>query len=81
MTSYKSVPESFLDEQAEIDQLEVLAEKIGYGRVLQVVKHLWYEKEKQGNPQMDDATAARGSGLVCVWCDTDTRTGRPYKAG
>lgn len=61
----------------ERDQLRQLGEQIGYGRCMQILSQIWYEKERAAG--RDERTALLASGTACAWCGTDSRTGKKLK--
>jgi hypothetical protein len=55
-----------------------LAQRIGYGRCIQILQQLWYQKARSDG--RDERSALLESGTACPWCHTDSRTGK-YLAG
>lgn len=62
----------------EIAALLGLAESIGYGRCIQILHELWYRKARANGS--GERQALLESGTVCVWCNTDGRTGKKLPA-
>lgn len=75
------IPDWNAIQSAEIAQLSALGERIGYGRCIQILQQLWSRK-LQADPRwpLDKMTADMSAGAICVWCETDTRTGEKIKA-
>ncbi|MGB3937523.1 MAG: hypothetical protein WBL29_17640 [Burkholderiales bacterium] len=68
-----------LDRCAYGDALTVLPEigaAIGYGRAIQILQGAW---RAQAIREGREAGADYESRLVCVWCHTDSRTGKKYR--
>ncbi len=63
----------------EIKTLKFLCERIGYGRCVQVIQQAWAEKLRQTQPDLSQNSADLAAGIICVWCDTDKRTGKVVK--
>lgn len=62
----------------EIAELSRLGEGIGYGRCIQILEQLWstmLQKEHGFSKHTSDLSA----GIICVWCNTDRRTGQVNK--
>ena len=67
----------FPGEEFDIKILEKLGEKWGYGRCIQILQEAWSKKAvKNGIPEV---LADMEVGIICVWCDTDHRTGKKVK--
>lgn len=61
----------------DILTLKLLGDKIGYGRCIQVLQEAWSKKcQEDVKFPMDRKTADLSAGIICVWCDTDRRTGK-----
>jgi len=59
-------------------QVIELADRIGYGHLIQILKDAWSEK-LQSEWGMSKDTADRGALHICPWCDVDGRTGKAAK--
>lgn len=64
----------FPGEKEAIETVVALAERYGYGNLIDRLKTAWSEKL-----QRDHGFGARiadlSAGHICVWCNYDTRTG------
>lgn len=66
----------FPGELAAIKIVVELADTFGYGNLIHHLKCAWSQKLRADPDSPHSAlTADMASGLVCVWCRTDTRTG------
>lgn len=74
------VPDWDVIQGREIAVLRELGERIGYGRCIQILEQAWSAK-MQSDPVWphDSVTADTASGIICVWCRTDSRTGKKVK--
>lgn len=52
---------------------------IGYGRAIQILQGAWRQHLLDEKYKFPEATADKACGLVCVWCNTDTRTGKKVR--
>lgn len=66
-------------EQDGINTVISIAEMYGYGNLINRLKEAWSAKLKKSIPGMCDTAADTASGLICVWCYTNTRTGKKVK--
>ena len=64
-------------EREDMEHVIALAERWGYGRVIQIVQNAWSKKEREAGSSRELADIV--SGLICVWCKTDRRTGKQAK--
>lgn len=78
MSSVFDTVNTCLDVQIDGKELvREIAEQIGYGRVIQIAQYAWLAKLMADGSS--EASALEASGLVCVWCNTDSRTGKKFK--
>lgn len=67
----------FRGEKEDIEKVIQLGERWGYGNLIYHLRRAWSERlQKDGLPK---DTADMAAQLVCVWCGTDSRTGRKVK--
>lgn len=69
----------FPGEKEDIEKVKELGAKWGYGNLINRLKDAWAESAKESNPNLDDQAAARHAGHICVWCNTDGRTGKKVR--
>lgn len=72
------VPDWNAIQAREIAELQRLGSGIGFGRCIQILEQLWSE-HLQRTEHYDRRTADVFAGSVCVWCNTDRRTGKINK--
>lgn len=74
------VPDWDRIQAAEIATLKELGERIGYGRCIQILQQAWSQKAQTDPVWPRPAKVAdMEAGIICVWCLTDSRTGKKVK--
>jgi hypothetical protein len=74
-SEHVNIPDWDSIQAEEIQTLKFLGERIGYGRCVQIIQQAWSEKLKQ-QEGVSQNSADLAAGIICVWCDTDKRTGK-----
>jgi|GEM_PF-3629795 len=70
----QNLPVKFPGEDEAITTVKRMGAEYGYGNLISHLKDAWSESQQgQGVRKLVADTAA---GHICVWCNTDTRTGR-----
>lgn len=62
-------------EKRDVERVITLADKWGYGNLISRLQEAWSDKQVS-EESMPRHIADRSSGIVCVWCGTDSRTGQ-----
>lgn len=70
----------FEGEEADLSRTVEVAEKWGYGNVIDWLKTAW-SKKMQIDPRWPHPRqiADEAAGHICVWCKTDSRTGKKVR--
>jgi len=68
----------FPGEEEAIQTICNLADTYGYGNLIHELKKAW-SKRLQHKHNLKAKTADEAAGIICVWCNTDTRTGRKFR--
>jgi len=65
----------FPGEREAIDLVTVAGAKYGYGNLIDHLQRAWSKliQEKEG---LSKQTADMAAGIICVYCRTDSRTGK-----
>ena len=75
---FTPVPRYFPGEQEAVATVKALGAQYGYGNLISHLKQAWSER-MQSEWGFDKRAADYQGGLICAWCDTDTRTGKKVK--
>lgn len=70
------IPRYFPGEEKAITQVIKHAKQHGFGNLIHELKLAW---SKMLQTDLDEVTADMASGLICVYCKRDTRTGKKVK--
>lgn len=62
-------------EREQAKQLIAFAKRWGYGRAIQILQGAWSQDSQDSG--LSRETSDRAAGIICVWCNTDRRTGKP----
>lgn len=67
----------FPGEETDITKVIAIAERWGYGNLIDCLKTAW-SKKLQADPRWPHPrhVADEAAGHICVWCKTDGRTGK-----
>ncbi len=68
----------FPGEREAIETVKALGAQYGYGNMISQLKQAWSD-HMVNEYNFDREAADRAGALICVWCDTDERTGRKFK--
>lgn len=68
----------FKGEQEALDRAIAIGFTWGFGNVIDVLKTAW-SKGLQKDSQQSAQSADLAAGHICVWCYTDSRTGKKVK--
>lgn len=78
VNSTYSVPDWDAIQLTQRITLQNLGDQIGYGRCIQILQNIWAKKIEHEMP-IPRQTAELSAGIICVWCHTDSRTGKVLK--
>jgi hypothetical protein len=78
MTPEQIIPQYFKGEKEAVDIVIRLGEQWGYGNLISHIKRAWSQmlQDKWG---IDKYGADMAAGIICVWCKTDSRTGKKVR--
>jgi hypothetical protein len=69
----------FPGEAEAIETVKRLGEQYGYGNLIYHLRNAWSERLRKDSG-IPKPAADMAAGHVCVWCETDTRTGEKQEA-
>lgn len=72
-----SIPRFFPGEEMAIKTVCALADIYGYGNLIHHLRNGWARHLRDQG--IDSGVADMAAGHICVWCHTDSRTGKKIK--
>lgn len=69
----------FPGEKEAIETVKRLGAQYGYGNLISHLKDAWSESLQGGSYNIGKTSADLAAGHICVWCLTDSRTGKKIK--